>query len=146
MKKILVINGPSLNLLGIREPKIYGTQTYKDLIKIIKNHCKSKCIRVKTVQSNCEGKIVKAIQKAYFKKVDGIVINPAGYTHTSVVLRDAIASVSIPTVEVHISKVEEREEFRQIDLIKDVCVGYVSGERLDGYKKAIDILLEKIGG
>ena len=111
--KILVINGPNLNMLGIREPKHYGRETYQDLVEKIKNYCDKKKIDVKLYQSNHEGDLVDEIQKAY-GTMDGIVINPGAYTHTSIAILDAVKSVNIPTVEVHISKVEEREEFRQI--------------------------------
>ena len=111
--KILVINGPNLNMLGIREPDHYGRETYADLIDKIERHCSAKGIEVKTYQSNHEGDLVDEIQKAY-GKMDGIVINPGAYTHTSIAILDAVKSVAIPTVEVHISKVEEREDFRQI--------------------------------
>lgn len=138
--KILIINGPNINMLGIREPKIYGTETYKDLVKSIKSHCKSKGIKVKIFKSNCEGKIVTRIQKAY-KKFDGIVINPAGYTHTSVAIADAIKAVDIKTVEVHISNPDEREDFRKISYLRPHCIATVKGEGQNGYLKAIDMLL-----
>lgn len=141
--KILVINGPNLNMLGIREPSHYGNETYKDLVEKIENHCKSKGIDVSIYQSNHEGCIVDEIQKAY-GVVDGIVINPAAYTHTSIAILDALKSVGIPTVEVHISKVEEREDFRQISYVRLAAVKTITGHGLNGYLEAIDYLAEEI--
>lgn len=140
--KILVINGPNINMLGIREPEIYGKQTYKDLCDLIEDYAKQKNIDVEIFQSNHEGDIIDKIQQAYFDKVYGIVINPAGYTHTSVAIADAIKGVCIPTVEVHISKVSDREAFRQISYVRDVSVATVEGKGLNSYIQAIDILLE----
>ena len=137
--KILVINGPNLNMLGIREPEHYGRETYADLVRKIQNHCDSKGIEVKLYQSNHEGDLVDEIQNAY-GEMDGIVINPGAYTHTSIALLDAVKAVCIPTVEVHISKLEEREAFRQISYIRAACVATVSGKGFDGYLEAIDIL------
>lgn len=141
--KILIINGPNLNMLGIREPMHYGRETYAELCEKIEKHCKEKNVDFEIYQSNHEGALVDKIQEAYFEKVDGIVINPAAYTHTSVALLDALKSVSIPTVEVHISKVEEREDFRQISYVRQACVKTITGHGTDGYTEAIDILLEK---
>lgn len=139
--KILVINGPNLNMLGIREPDHYGKETYSDLVKKIQEHCDKKGIEVSVYQSNHEGDLVDEIQKAY-GNVDGIVINPGAYTHTSIAILDAVKSVSIPTVEVHISKVEEREDFRQISYIRLACVKTITGHGTDGYLEAIDFLTE----
>lgn len=139
--KILVINGPNLNMLGIREPDHYGRETYGDLVNKIQNHCEKKGIEVALYQSNHEGDLVDAIQKAY-GDADGIVINPGAYTHTSIAILDAVKSVNIPTVEVHISKVEEREEFRQISYIRLACVKTITGHGTDGYLEAIDYLCE----
>ena len=139
--KILVINGPNLNMLGIREPDHYGRETYNDLCKKIESYCKEKNIELELYQSNHEGDLVDRIQKAYFDKVDGIVINPGAYTHTSIAILDAVKSVSIPTVEVHISKVEEREDFRQVSYIRAACVKTITGHGTDGYLEAIDFLL-----
>ena len=140
--KILVLNGPNINFLGIREPQIYGSQTYNDLIEKIKAYAEKKCIDVSFFQSNHEGALVDAIQQAYFDKIDGIVFNPAAYTHTSVAILDALKAVSIPTVEVHISKVEKRDSFRQISYIRQVAVKTITGKGFDGYLEAIDVLLE----
>ena len=139
--KILVINGPNLNMLGIREPAHYGRETYADLVAKIQDHCRGKGVAVSCYQSNHEGDLVDAIQKAY-GNTDGIVINPAAYTHTSVAILDAVKSVNIPTVEVHISKVEEREDFRQISYIRLACVKTITGHGTDGYLEAIDFLIE----
>lgn len=139
--KILVINGPNINMLGIREPEHYGKETYADLVAKIQNHCDEKNIDVKIYQSNHEGDLVDEIQKAY-GDADGIVINPGAYTHTSIAILDVVKSVNIPTVEVHISKVEEREDFRQISYIRLACVKTITGHGTDGYLEAIDYLTE----
>ena len=139
--KIFVINGPNLNMLGIREPDHYGKETYADLLEKIKVYCDKKEIGVEFFQSNHEGALVDEIQRAY-KNADGIVINPGAYTHTSIALLDAVKSVGIPTVEVHISKVEEREDFRQISYIRAACVKTITGHGTDGYLEAIDFLTE----
>ncbi len=138
--KILVLNGPNLNMLGIREPDIYGASTYDDLISMITAHCEEKGIEVKCLQSNHEGDLVDYIQQAYFDKFDGIVINPGAYTHTSVALLDALKAVQIPAVEVHISKVNEREAFRQISYVSYYCSKTITGKGFDGYIEAIDFL------
>ena len=137
--KILVINGPNINMLGMREPDLYGRETYADLLAKIQNHCARRGIEVEVFQSNHEGALVDAIQSAY-GNADGIVINPAAYTHTSIALLDAIKAVGIPTVEVHISKVEEREAFRQVSYIRAACVATITGKGFDGYLEAIEIL------
>ena len=142
--KILVINGPNLNMLGIREPAHYGRETYSDLEKKIRTYCTAKGIEVTLFQSNHEGALVDEIQKAY-GIMDGIVINPGAYTHTSIAILDAVKAVSIPTVEVHISKVEEREEFRQISYVRLACVKTITGHGTDGYLEAIDFLNEGKG-
>ena len=139
--KILVINGPNLNMLGIREPAHYGSETYSDLVKKIQDHCDKKGISVTLYQSNHEGDLVDKIQSAY-GNMDGIVINPGAYTHTSIAILDAVKSVNIPTVEVHISKVEEREDFRQISYVRLACVKTITGHGTDGYLEAIDFLTE----
>ena len=141
MMKILVINGPNINMLGIREPEHYGKETYSDLVDKIQKHCNKKKIDVKIFQSNHEGDLVDEIQKSY-KNADGIVINPGAYTHTSIAILDAVKSVNIPTVEVHISKVEEREDFRQISYVRLACVKTITGHGTDGYLEAIDYLTE----
>ena len=137
---ILVINGPNLNMLGIREPDIYGKKTYSDLVLLIENYCRDKNVSVTVFQSNHEGEIVEKIQSAY-KKFDGIVINPAAYTHTSVAILDALKAVGIRTVEVHISDVSSREDFRQISYVRSYAEKTITGLGFDGYLRAIDHLL-----
>ena len=139
--KLLVINGPNLNMLGIREPEIYGKNTYKSLISKIKNHAKAKGVKVKCLQSNYEGEIVTEIQKA-LNKFDGIVINPGAYTHTSIAILDAAKATKLPLVEVHISKVEEREDFRQISYIRQAAVKTITGHGVTGYIEGIDFLID----
>jgi 3-dehydroquinate dehydratase-2 len=140
MKKILIINGPNLNMLGVREPEIYGSRTYNDLIEYIKDFCADKCL-VDFYQSNHEGSIIDCIQGAY-KKYDGIVINAGGYTHTSVAIPDAISTVQIPTAEVHISDITKRESFRHHSFLTDVCSVTIMGKGFEGYTLAIEYLLK----
>ncbi len=140
--KILVINGPNLNMLGIREPDIYGKSTYNDLCEMIKTHAEKLGIEVELYQSNHEGDIVDKIQSAY-GNTDGIVINPAAYTHTSVAILDALKAVAVPAVEVHISDVDAREEFRQISYVRLACIATISGHGFDGYIEAMDILRQR---
>ena len=142
--KILVINGPNLNMLGIREPGIYGKNTFADLLTLLEDTAKELGVEVEQYQSNHEGDIVDKIQWAY-GKIDGIVINPAAYTHTSVAIADALKAVSIPTVEVHISAVEKREAFRQISYVRDVAVHTITGHGFDGYTEAMDLLIDRAG-
>ncbi len=137
--KILVINGPNLNMLGIREPQIYGNKTYKDLVDMIAEYCAKNQVEVEFYQSNHEGDLVDKIQQAY-GNTNGIVINPGAYTHTSIALLDAVKSVGIPTVEVHISDPDEREEFRRVSYIRAACIATVKGKGFDGYIEAVDIL------
>ena len=140
---ILIINGPNLNMLGIREPDIYGRETYESLITKIEAHAEKIGARVTCRQSNHEGDLVDFIQQAY-GVCDGIVINPGAYTHTSVALLDAVKAVGLPTVEVHISNVDAREDFRKISYIRKACIACVSGEGTNGYLKAMDILKESV--
>ncbi len=135
--KLLVINGPNMNMLGIREREIYGEESYETLCGKIKSHCLTCGIDCELFQSNHEGAVVDKIQSAY-RKVDAIVINPAAYTHTSIAIPDAIKAVGIPCVEVHISDTESREDFRKINYIRPVCIATVSGKGTDGYIEAID--------
>lgn len=139
---ILVINGPNLNMLGIREPDIYGRETYNSLVEKIKKYADYKKISVKYYQSNHEGDLVDIIQFAY-GLYDGIVINPGAYTHTSVAILDALKAVNIPAVEVHISDVDSREDFRKVSYIRSACFETISGKGTDGYLLAIDALLKK---
>ena len=141
--KIYVLNGPNLNLLGVREPGIYGSESYTDLIKRIEAHAKEACVSVKCLQSNHEGTLVDYIHEGFYEGIDGIVLNPGAYTHTSIAILDAAKAVGIPTVEVHISKVQEREDFRQVSYIRAACVATITGKGFDGYLEAIDIL-EKV--
>ena len=142
--KILVINGPNLNMLGLREPDIYGKNTYSDLENLIIKTCKEENIEVEIMQSNHEGAIVDAIQGC-FNRIDGIVINPAAYTHTSVAILDALKAVALPAVEVHISDVKSREDFRQISYAGKACVKTYMGLGFEGYRQAILYLKENYG-
>ena len=144
MMEILVINGPNINMLGIREPGIYGKNTYADLLALLEQTAIEEAIKIRQFQSNHEGAIVDEIQAAY-GKYDGIVINPAAYTHTSVAILDALKSVSIPAVEVHISDVDSREAFRQISYAGMACEKTIKGQGLEGYRQAILYLKEKYG-
>ena len=141
MKTIYVINGPNLNMLGIREPLKYGTESYESLIKRLNAHATQKGYTLVAYQSNHEGDLVDKIQEAYFKKADGIVINPGAFTHTSIALLDALKAVNIPAVEVHISDVLKREDFRQISYVREATQKTIMGKGLDGYFEAIDFLL-----
>ena len=142
--KIFVINGPNLNMLGLREPEHYGSTNYARLVEMIDAYGKEKGIETVCLQSNHEGDLVDFIQKAYFEGADGIVINPGAYTHTSIAILDAVKSVRLPTVEVHISKVEEREDFRQVSYIRAACVKTITGHGVNGYLEGIDYLVEMI--
>ena len=143
--KIYVINGPNLNMLGIREPDHYGKADYNELIRRVSEHAKGLGIELVTYQSNHEGDLVDKIQEAYFEGAGGIVINPGAYTHTSIALFDAVKATSLPTVEVHISKVEEREDFRQVSYIRLAAVKTITGNGVNGYIEAIDHLIESFG-
>ena len=143
MMKILVINGPNLNFLGIREKGIYGSTDYAGLVKMIEEKGEKTGNEILVFQSNHEGAIIDRIQEAYFDGTEGIVINPGAYTHYSYAIRDALASVDIPKVEIHISDITKREEFRKISVTKDVCQKQIYGHGLEGYLEAIDFLLEK---
>lgn len=142
--KIKVINGPNINMLGIREPGIYGKTGYSELVDMIKNHARKIGVSVEVLQSNHEGDLVDYIQES-FGVIDGIVINPGAYTHTSIAILDACKAVGIPTVEVHISKVEEREDFRQVSYIRAACVKTITGHGVNGYLEAMDYLKENYG-
>ena len=142
--KILVVNGPNINMLGIREPEIYGKGTYKDLCNSITQFSVRSGSEVEIYQSNHEGDLVDKIQDSY-GKFDGIVINPAAYTHTSVALLDALKAVGLPAVEVHISDVNSREDFRQISFVREACVKTISGKGFEGYIEAIAYLAENYG-
>jgi len=139
--KILVLNGPNINMLGIREPGIYGSQSYSELLRLLDLWAKELGIELEHYQSNHEGSLVDKIQEAY-GKFDGIVINPAAYTHTSIAILDALKAVAIPAVEVHISDVKSREDFRQISYAGKACVKTIMGQGLDGYRQAMAHLVE----
>ena len=141
--KILVINGPNLNLLGLREPEIYGKRSYNDLKALIQEYANKKGASVEIFQTNHEGKMVDAIQSA-MNVYDGIIINPAAYTHTSVAILDAVKSTGVKTVEVHISDPDTREDFRKISYIRLACIATVKGKGFDGYLEAMDILIDAI--
>ena len=142
--KILVINGPNLNMLGIREPGIYGSNTFADLLALLEQTGKEENLEIQQYQSNHEGDLVDKIQWAY-GKIDGIVINPAAYTHTSVAILDALKAVRIPAVEVHISDVDAREAFRQISYAGMACCKTIKGHGLEGYREAMQYLVEQYG-
>ena len=142
--KFYILNGPNLNMLGIREPEHYGSMTYRTLIEQIEAYGKEQGVSTVCRQSNHEGDLVDWIQEAYFEGADGIVINPGAYTHTSVALLDALKSVCIPTVEVHISKVEEREDFRQVSYLRAACFHTITGHGTNGYLEAMDALIDHL--
>ena len=139
MRKILVINGPNINLLGLREPEIYGAQSYADLLEFIGLAAKDAGVDVRCFQSNSEGEIVDEIQHAY-GKIDGIVINPAAYTHTSIAIPDALKAVGIPTVEVHLSDIQKREDYRRISYTSEACIATIAGKGFQGYREALGLL------
>ena len=139
--RILILNGPNINMLGIREPDKYGSESYASLVERLGKHSKERNYNIEIYASNHEGDLVDKIQEAYFKGADGIVINPGAYTHTSIALLDALKAVSIPTVEVHISDVSVREDFRQVSYVRLAAVKTIMGHGLDGYFEAIEFLL-----
>lgn len=144
MMKILVINGPNLDMLGIREPDIYGERTLADLEATVREGASELGVETEFYQSNHEGDLVEAIHRALYEHFDGIVINPAAYTHTSVAILDAVKAVGVPTVEVHISDVDAREDFRQVSYIRKACIGTVSGKGFDGYIEAIKMIMKEL--
>lgn len=139
---ILIINGPNLNLLGLREPDIYGRRTYRDLLELIRAEAEQLGVSVEFVQSNHEGALVDAIQDAY-GRFDGIIINPGAYTHTSIALLDAVKAVGVPTIEVHISDPDQREDFRKISYIRAACIASIKGHGLEGYLEALRLLAKR---
>lgn len=144
MKKIMVINGVNLNMLGIREKNIYGTMDYKGMCEYISDKCKDKDVALSFYQSNCEGALVDCIHKCYFDKFDGIVINPGAYTHYSYALLDAIKAIApLPVVEVHISDIDSRESFRHVSVTAPACIGQIVGKGIDGYVMAVEMLLKR---
>ena len=144
--KIYIINGPNLHLLGVREPHLYGYTTYRDLVTKLTDYAAAEDIEAVIYQSNHEGDLVDKISEAYFEKADGIILNPAAYTHTSIALLDALKAVGIPTVEVHISDLSQREDFRQISYVREACFATISGHGTDGYLEAIQLLKNKLKG
>ncbi|MCW1712642.1 MULTISPECIES: type II 3-dehydroquinate dehydratase [Synergistaceae] len=143
--KILVINGPNLNMLGIREPEIYGDETLEDLMEYVRDYCKPRNVEVDFFQSNHEGDIIDTIQAA-LGRYDGIIINPAAYTHTSIAIPDAIRSVNLPAVEVHLSDINNREDFRKISFTASACIATVAGKGFDSYTDAVEIFLAWTAG
>lgn len=144
MKRIMVINGVNLNMLGIRERNIYGTMDYKGMCEYISDKCKDKDVELSFYQSNCEGALVDCIHKCYFDKFDGIVINPGAYTHYSYALLDAIKAIApLPVVEVHISDIDSRESFRHVSVTAPACIGQIVGKGIDGYVMAVEMLLQR---
>ena len=141
---LYILNGPNLNMLGIREPGIYGNESYDTLVKMMDEHCKALGITPVIYQSNHEGDLVDKIQEAYFNNASGIVINPGAYTHTSIALLDALKATRLPAVEVHISAVDEREDFRKISYIRAACLKTISGHGTRGYIEAIDFLAKEV--
>ena len=140
--KLMIINGPNLNMLGIREKNIYGVVLYDKLVELIYSWCKEKNVECEIYQSNHEGAIIDRIQEAYFDGTEGIVINPGAYTHYSYAIRDALASITVPKVEIHISDITKREEFRKTSVTKDACDYQIYGKGLEGYLMAIDYILD----
>ena len=137
MTKILVLNGPNINMTGLREKTVYGAQSYDDLVAMVRDEAEKLGCEVRCVQSNHEGALIDAIQQAYFDGFDGIVFNPGGYTHTSVALHDAIASVPLPTIEVHMSNIHAREDYRHVSMTASACRGQIVGFGFQGYAMAL---------
>lgn len=142
MKKILILNGPNINLTGLREKSVYGAQTFDDLLALVRREAETLGVELRCMQSNHEGALIDAIQQAFFDGFDGIVFNPGGYTHTSVALHDAVASVPIPTIEVHMSNVHAREEYRHRSMTASACRGQIVGFGFYGYVMALRALTE----
>ncbi|MBR6770813.1 MAG: type II 3-dehydroquinate dehydratase [Lachnospiraceae bacterium] len=141
--KLLVINGPNLNFLGIREKSVYGTENYDDLLRMIQEKAEAEGCQIEVFQSNHEGAIIDKIQEAYFNGTQGLVINPGAYTHYSYAIRDALASITIPKVEIHISDITKREAFRKVSVTEPACDRQIYGKGLQGYLEAIDFCLKK---
>lgn len=142
--KIMVVNGPNLDFLGIREKNVYGEKSYKDLTKLINDKAEEIGIKVDIVQSNIEGEIINNIHRAYYEGFDGIIINPAAYTHYSIAIYDALKAVSIPAVEVHISNINDREEYRKKSVTAPACIGQISGFGFYGYIMALDAIVKTL--
>ncbi len=137
MKKLLILNGPNINLTGLREKSVYGSRTYDDLVALCRKEADKLGVEVRCIQSNHEGALIDALQQAYFDGFDGAVFNPGGYTHTSVALHDAIASVPLPVIEVHMSNIHARESFRHVSLTAAACRGQIAGFGFEGYLMAL---------
>ncbi len=142
--KFLILNGPNLNLLGLREPAIYGSAAYDDLLMLVRDYAATRGVEVTFAQSNHEGALVDAIQAAYFDGLDGIVLNPGAYTHTSIALLDALKAVCLPAVEVHISDPDKREPFRSVSYVRAACIATVKGHGMAGYCEALDMLIDHL--
>ena len=142
--KLMILNGPNMNLLGIREPEYYGKETYQELIRKIEAHAEKSGVSVECIQSNHEGTLIDEIERAYFEHFDGIVINPAGYTHTSIAIADALKAVQLPAVEVHVSEVDKREEYRKVSYVREAVQKTISGHGTQGYLEAIDFLVNEL--
>ena len=140
--KLLVINGPNINFLGVREKEVYGKENFEYLLNLLKEKAQKEAVFINTYQSNCEGDIINRIQEAYFDGTEGIIINPGAYTHYSYAIRDALASIEVPKIEVHISNVHKREEFRHVSVTAPVCTGQIVGLGLQGYILAIDAIIK----
>ncbi|MCK4924504.1 MAG: type II 3-dehydroquinate dehydratase [Spirochaetes bacterium] len=143
MRKIFVINGPNLNLLGTREPDVYGSTTLRQIVQMLKAEARKRGVRIGAYQSNHEGSIIDVIQRLPVKGYSGLIINPGAFTHYSYAIRDAIKATGLPTVEVHLSDIEKREEFRKISVIREVCMDQVKGLGPQGYVKALELLAEE---
>jgi 3-dehydroquinate dehydratase-2 len=141
-RKIFVLNGPNLNLLGTRKTEVYGTSSLRDILRMLKKHARERGVKIKSYQSNHEGRLIDRVQSLAKRGYTGLIINPGAYTHYSYALRDAIEAAGIPTVEVHISDISKREEFRKVSVIKDVCIAQIKGLGPEGYVKALDTILE----
>lgn len=144
MKKILILNGPNINMTGLREKSVYGARTYDDLIALLRAEAERLGVEARFAQSNHEGALIDALQEAYRDGLDGVVFNPGAYTHTSIALRDAIASISLPVIEVHMSNVHAREEFRHVSMTAPVCRGQIVGFGFYGYVMAMRALTEDV--
>jgi 3-dehydroquinate dehydratase-2 len=142
--KIYVLNGPNLNLLGTRNPEVYGTSSLWDILRRLRKYAKKRGAKMQSYQSNHEGRLIDRVQSLAGRGYTGLIINPGAYTHYSYALRDAIEAAGIPAVEVHLSDIDQREEFRRVSVIKDVCVAQIKGLGPDGYVKALDVLLESV--
>jgi 3-dehydroquinate dehydratase-2 len=143
MRKIFVINGPNLNLLGTREPDVYGTTTLRQIVQMLKNEARQRGVKIGAYQSNHEGSIIDVIQRLPGKGYSGLIINPGAFTHYSYAIRDAIKAAGLPAVEVHLSDIEKREEFRKVSVIREICIDQVKGLGPKGYVKALELLIEE---